>query len=75
MYSLDTNINTALDLQAERVRAVQAVGKNHMPNAAQLWAKDDAPRTWGPAGALKAGMVMAATVPVAIWVAWVLIAR
>jgi hypothetical protein len=76
MYSLDPNINTALDRQAQRVRAVAAYGRSHTPKPAdQSWLMDDAPRNWGPGRVMKAGMVMAAAVPVALWVVWVLVAR
>jgi hypothetical protein len=36
MYSLDANINTAVERQAERVRGVQAYGLSHKAEAAAL---------------------------------------
>jgi hypothetical protein len=75
MYSLDTNTNIAVERQAERVRAVRAVGRAQMPKAGQSWSMDDAPRAWGPGDLMKAGMVMAASVPVALWVVWTLAAH
>jgi hypothetical protein len=46
MYQLDTNINTAIERQADRVRAVQAYGTRQMPaQAAPSWAVDDMGQT------------------------------
>ena len=60
MYSLDTNTNIAVERQAERVRAVQAIGLSHTPEpAVQSWATDDAPPQAGLAGVVKVGLVMA----------------
>ena len=60
MYSLDTNTNIAVERQAERVRAIQSIGLSHMPKpAAKSWPTDDAPHNWGPAGIVRAGLVMA----------------
>ena len=60
MYSLDTNLNIAVERQAERVQAVQAVGQTRLQNrATQSWGADAAPRASKLAGVMKAGLVTA----------------
>jgi hypothetical protein len=76
MYHSDPMINIAVEHQAERVRAVQAYGQTHRPaTAAPSWPIDDRRHNWRPGRVMKAGMVMAAAVPVALWVVWVFVAR
>lgn len=74
MYQLDTNINTAVERQADRVRAVQAYGSRQgQENIAPSWTPDGASRP--NLVARKAVLVLAAAVPIVLVVAWGLLAR
>ena len=74
MYQLDTNINTAIERQADRVRAVQAYGTRQMPEqAAPSWAVDERGQT-NPV-ARKATVALAVAVPIALLVVWGLLAH
>ena len=60
MYSVDTNINIAVERQSERVQAVKSVGLSRLQNGAtRSWGADAAPRASKLAGAVKAGLVTA----------------
>ncbi len=61
MYHIDPNLNTALERQAERVRAIRAVGQTQPREpAAAVWLNTDRPshpqrgrrRRWWPAVAV-----------------------
>ena len=69
MYSYDTNINAAIERQADRVRAVQAHGSRQ-------W---QAPATDGTAQsnpvARKFVLALAAATPIMLVVVWGLLAR
>jgi hypothetical protein len=67
MYSSDSNTNCAIELQADRVRAVQAYGSRQMPeDAASSWAVDDIGQT-NPV-ARKATLALAVAAPVVLLV-------
>ena len=70
MYQLDTNINTAVERQADRVRAVQACGTGH---AAAAWTTGDNGQT--NTSAAKAIVALAAAAPIVALLAWVMVAR
>ena len=69
MYSYDTNINTAIERQADRLRAVQAYGSRRL----------QAPATDGTGQsnpvARKFALALAAATPIMLVVAWGLSAR
>jgi hypothetical protein len=65
MYPLDTNINTALERQADQVRAVRAYGSGHAA-AARIAGEQ---RT-----AVRATVALAAATPIVL-LAWGLMAR
>jgi hypothetical protein len=69
MYSLDTNINTAFERQAERVHTVQAYGSG---NAASSWTADEQGQT--NRNGVKAILALAAAMPIVL-LAWGLMAR
>jgi hypothetical protein len=70
MYQLDTNINTAVEHQADRVHAVQAYGSRQ---AASQWTADSQGQ---PSRiAVKATLVLAAAAPVVALLAWGLLAH
>ena len=74
MYSFDSNTNCAIELQADRVRAVQAYGTRQMSEqAAPSWAVDDTGQT-NPV-ARKAILALAVVAPVVLFVVWGLIAH
>jgi hypothetical protein len=74
MYSFDSNTNCAIELQAARVRAVQAYGTRQMPEqAAPSWAVDDMDQT--KPVARKATLALAAAAPIVLIVVLVLMAR
>ena len=65
MYSYDSNTNCAIELQAARVRAVQAYGTRQMPeNAAPSWAADEMGQT--KPVARKATLALAAAAPLVL---------
>jgi hypothetical protein len=69
MYALDTNINTAIERQGDRVHAVQAYGSGQ---AASPWTAGDVGQ---PKGELvKAIVALAAAAPIVL-LAWGLMAR
>jgi hypothetical protein len=74
MYQLDTNINTAVERQANRVRAVKAYG-SHLATeqAGPSWAVDDMGQT-NPV-ARKATLAVAVAAPIVLLVVWGLIAH
>ena len=74
MYSYDTNINTAVERQADRMHAVRAVGTRQ--------AHEQTNRSWAPDGAqptsrvsAKFTVALAAAAPVVLVLAWALMAR
>jgi hypothetical protein len=69
MYALDTNINTAMEHQAERVHSVQAYG---LSQAASAWTAGEKGQTSGTA--VKAILALAAAAPIVL-LAWGLMAR
>ena len=74
MYSYDVNTNTAIERQADRVRAVQAYGSRQAQGQAdQAWMADNAGRT-SPL-APKIALALAAAAPIMLVVAWGLLAR
>ena len=74
MYSYDSNTNCAIELQAARVRAVQAFGSRQMPEqTAPTWAVDDRGQT--KPVARKATLALAAAAPIVLIVVLVLMAR
>ena len=74
MYSFDSNTNAAIELQADRVRAVQAYGTRQMPeDAAPSWAAEGTSRTRPVAR--KATLALAAAAPIVLIVVLVLMSR
>ena len=74
MYSFDSNTNCAIELQAARVRAVQAYGTRQVPeDAAPSWAVDEIGQTRPVAR--KATLALAAAAPIVLIVVLVLMAR
>ncbi len=69
MYQLDPNINSAVERQADRVRAVQAYGSGH---AASAWTNDEKGQT--NRAAVQATLALAAAAPIVL-LAWGLMAR
>ena len=70
MYSLDTNINTAVERQADRMHAVRALHSSH---SSQQSAPDmtDSQGRQRPMIA-KAAVTLAAAAPIALALVWVL---
>jgi hypothetical protein len=63
MYSLDPNLNTAVDRQAQKVRNVQAYGTSPKAGrAAQDWETSDTPHGAWPVGRIVGALAMAAVV-------------
>jgi hypothetical protein len=74
MYTFDTNTNTAIERQADRVRAVQAYGlRQGHEQAAPAWTADSPRRTSSVAG--KATLALAAAAASALLVVWGLMAH
>jgi len=74
MYSYDSNTNCGIELQAARVRAVQAYGTRQMPeDAAPSWAAEDMRQTRPVAR--KATLALAAAAPIILIVVLLLMAR
>ena len=67
MYTFDTNTNTAIERQADRVRAVQAYGlRQGHEQAALAWTADSSRRANSVAG--KVTLALAAATPIALLV-------
>ena len=74
MYSSDSNTNCAIELQAARVRAVQAYGTRQMhEDAAPSWAAEDMGQT--KPVARQATLALAAAARIVLIVVLVLMAR
>ena len=69
MYQLDTNNNTAIERQADRVREVQAYGTGQPASA---WTADNKGQT--NRAAVQATLALAAAAPIVL-LAWGLMAR
>ena len=70
MYSLDTNINTAVERQADRMHAVRALHSSpSSQQSAPDWADSQGRQRQMIA---KAAMTLAAAAPIALALAWVL---
>ena len=73
MYSLDTNINTAVERQADRMHAVRALHSSpSSQQSAPDWTDDQGRQRQGLA---KTAMTLAAAAPIVALLAWVLLAR
>ena len=70
MYSLDTNINTAIERQADRIHTVRAF---RSAEAFQQSAPDGADSQGRPSAKLT--VALAAAAPIVALLAWVLVAR
>ncbi len=76
MYSFDSNTNAAIELQADRVRRVQAYGTRQMPEqAAPSWAVDDMGQTKPVARKATLALAAAAAAPIVLIMVLVLMAR
>ena len=74
MYSIDTNTNTAIERQADRVRAVNAYGTGK--NAAHAAAEWGAEAQGAPSALRgKLTLALAAVAPVVLIAAWGLLAH
>jgi hypothetical protein len=73
MYTLDTNTNTAIERQADWVRAVQAYDSHSdSQSAASSWTNEHTGHR--SAASARAALALGASAPVALIVVWVLLA-
>ena len=70
MYSLDTNINTAVERQADRMNAVRALrsSPSSQPSTPEWTGRQGRPSA-------KLTVALAAAAPIVALLAWVLVAR
>lgn len=68
MYQFDVNINTALQGQADRVRAVSAIGATQSTPASPA-------RRWLSSRPAQAALALGVTAPLVMLMAWGVLAR